>query len=63
MCFIAVGHRGKTQYFLLSKGPTRSPDWHHSAPSRLDVFDVRRRYVGLPKRFHGFIRDNLSQDT
>lgn len=47
----------------MTHNPLESPDWHHSAPSRLDVFDIGGRYVGIPKGFHDIVYYHLSQDT
>lgn len=40
-----------------------SPDRQHSASSGLNVLDIRRRYVCVPKWFHGFVWNHLSQNT
>lgn len=40
-----------------------SPDRHHSASSGLNVLDIGRRYVRVPKWFHGFVWNHLSQNT
>lgn len=40
-----------------------SPDRQHSASSGLNVLDIGRRYVRVPKWFHGFVWNHLSQNT
>lgn len=74
ICFMqleSTDHKGdrKTSGFLGGRSVTcwlrrlSSPDGHHSAPSRLQVFHIGGRYEGAPEWFQDFIWNYLSQNT